>query len=154
MALRPGGAKAKGAEGERELALLLRGFAQQAGVTDLDLTRNLDQSRGGGHDLVGLEAYGMAVEVKRVETVDLNSWWRQAVRQAEAVQCTPVLAWRQNRQPWRFRVRAWVYPVNAELDIDLDLLQFRIWFIARLAHLPIGGRRATLGMQASEGSDE
>ena len=81
MALTPGGAKNKGSEGERELARLLVGWAgPQRG---LDLKRNLEQTRGGGHDLVGLEAYGMAVECKRVEQKNINSWWSQAVRQAK-----------------------------------------------------------------------
>lgn len=132
MPLAPGGAKSKGAEGERELAALLARIAGAAGVPDLQLTRNLEQTRSGGHDLLGLEDFGMAVEVKRVEVVDLKSWWRQATRQADAVQCTPVLAWRQNRKPWRFRVLAWVHPAPSPLSIDLELDQFSVWFIARL----------------------
>lgn len=129
--MRPGGAKAKGANGERELAALLTTMARQAGVA-LDLSRNLEQTRGGGHDLTGLESFDMAVEVKRVEAMAINSWWDQAVRQGKAAGCTPVLAWRQNRKPWRFRVRAWVYPAPSPLDIDLELGQFEAWFIAKL----------------------
>ena len=127
----PGGAKAKGAEGERELARLLVGWAgPQRG---LQLKRNLEQVRGCGHDLEGLEAYGMAVEVKRVEAKAINSWWAQAVRQAEqAGGLIPVLAWRQNRQPWRFRIRAWVHPAPVPLDIDLEADEFRKWFLAQL----------------------
>lgn len=134
MALVAGrGAKAKGATGERELATLLRGFALQVGVT-LELFRNLEQTRGGGHDLKGLEdEYKLAVEVKRRETVNVDAWWHQACRQATVVNCDPVLAWRQNRRPWAFRVRAWVYPCNAKpLDIDMDVAAFRTWFQARL----------------------
>lgn len=133
MPLRPGGAKAKGAAGERELAQLLTGWALLRGI-QIDLTRNLEQTRGGGHDLTGLERYGMAVEVKRVEANGLRQWWAQAVRQAEAVGgLTPVLAYRANRQPWRFRVREWVYPVTASpLDIDLECATFQSWFLARL----------------------
>lgn len=129
--LKPGGAKAKGAEGERELALLLVGMAARSGI-DIELSRNLEQTRSGGHDLVGLERYRLAVEVKRVEAIDLTSWWRQAVRQADAIQCTPVLAWRQNRKPWRFRVLAWVHPAPTPLVVDLEMESFRIWFCSRL----------------------
>jgi Holliday junction resolvase len=132
MALKPGGAKQKGADGERELANLLVGIAATVGVK-LDLNRNLEQTRGGGHDLVGLEIdYGLAVEVKRVEAMALNSWWAQAVRQAKVAGCDPVLAWRQNRQPWRFRIRGYVWPCGHELDIDLELAQFTVWFKSRL----------------------
>lgn len=131
-ALRPGGAKAKGADGERELASLLTGWAASSGVR-LDLSRNLEQTRSGGHDLMGLEEYGMAVEVKRVEAMNMNGWWKQATRQAIAAgNLTPVLAWRQNRKPWRFRVNAWVYPCTLALDIDLEEAQFRAWFISRI----------------------
>lgn len=132
MPLRPGGARHKGSAGERELAMLLKGWAQAEGV-ELDLSRNLEQTRKGGHDLVGLEAYGMAVEVKRVEGNGLRQWWAQAVAQANvAGGLTPVLAHRRNRQPWSFRVRAWVYPAASALDIDMDQAAFRDWFLARL----------------------
>lgn len=128
----PGGAKAKGANGERELAALLTSWA--AGFVELKLTRNLDQVRGGGHDLNGLEEhYGLAVEVKRVEQKAINSWWSQAVRQAEAAGCTPLLAWRQNRQPWRFRVRVHIWPCEKAIDADLEELEFRKWFLAHIS---------------------
>lgn len=120
--------RAKGASAERELADLLTRWAAEVGVT-LDLKRNLEQVRGGGHDLVGLEDYGMAVEVKRVEQLSLNAWWQQATRQAEAVGCLPVLAWRQNRKPWTFRIRAYVWPCKQPLALDLELPYFRVWFI-------------------------
>lgn len=132
MAATPGrGSKAKGASGERELASLLVGWAMSAGV-QLDLKRNLEQTRGGGHDLTGLEPYGLAVEVKRVETLAIPSWWRQAVRQAEAVDCAPVLAYRQNRKGWTFMVRAYVWPCNDRLDITMTADQFRAWFLSHL----------------------
>lgn len=130
--MKPAGAKAKGASGERELAALLTAWAAEIGM-EVQLKRNLEQVRGGGHDLVGLEAYGLATEVKRVESKAINTWWAQAVRQAkQAGGITPVLAWRQNRQPWRFRVQAWVWPAKKELVIDLEAAQFKVWFQARV----------------------
>lgn len=123
--------RAKGASAERELAELLTGWAATAGVK-LELKRNLEQVRGGGHDLVGLEQYGLAVEVKRVEQLALSTWWGQAVRQAEKVGCLPVLAWRQNRKPWRFRIRGYVWPCKSPLDLDLEASYFREWFIDQL----------------------
>ena len=123
--------RAKGASAERELAELLTAWAVEVGVV-LDLKRNLEQVRGGGHDLVGLEPYGMAVEVKRVEQLSIPAWWRQACQQAEAVGCTPVLAWRQNRKPWSFRIRAWLYPCSAQLDADLEASHFKNWYQAKI----------------------
>lgn len=123
--------KAKGANGERELAVLLTSWAGPE--FGLELQRNLEQTRGGGHDLVGLEPYGMAVECKRVEAKAINSWWAQAERQAkQAGGLIPVLAWRQNRQPWRFRIKAFVYPCPTTLAVDLEAEEFRPWFLAQL----------------------
>lgn len=119
-------------------------MASVHGIT-LDLSRNLEQTRGGGHDLCGLEDYGMAVEVKRVEAKALGTWWDQAVRQGEKVGCVPVLAWRQNRQPWRFRIRTWVWPANKPLDIDLERAQFAVWFIAKLQEQANGTKTANQG---------
>lgn len=130
--MKPGGGRAKGATGERELAAILTHWASQIGMAT-KLERNLEQARGGGHDLTGLECYGMAVEVKRVEALAIGSWWAQAVRQAKSAgDLIPVLAWRQNRKPWRFRVRTWVWPAKVLIDADLELDQFKPWFQAQL----------------------
>lgn len=131
MVLRAGGAKAKGASGERELADLLAYWARDAGVA-VQLTRNLEQTRGGGHDLCGLEDYGLAVEVKRVEALAVAQWWKQACRQADAAKCAPVLAYRQNRKAWTFMVRVWVYPSAGPLDVTMDANTFRAWYVAHL----------------------
>lgn len=120
----------KGANAERELADMLTTWAKSVGVT-LVLSRNLEQVRGGGYDLTGLEDYNLAVECKRCETLTVAAWWRQAVRQADKK--TPVLAWRQNRTPWRFKIRAWVYPCNKPVDIELDTDGFKDWFLAVIA---------------------
>lgn len=134
----PVNGKVKGAAAEREAAALLTLWAKQVGIT-VDLTRNLEQTRGGGHDLCGLEEYGMAVEVKRVENPNMTSFWAQAVRQAKAVNCIPVLMWRQNRKPWAFRIQAHVWPCHQSLAIDLDMTEFAKWYQAQLgaAHATI-----------------
>jgi len=129
--LGPRGAKAKGATAERELAAILTAWATAAGIP-IDLMRNLEQTRSGGHDLVGTEPYGIAIEVKRVEALAMPAWWRQATRQAAAANCAPVLAWRQNRKPWRFRVLAFVWPCNEPLVLDMDAVEFRKWFLSKL----------------------
>ena len=83
----------KGADGERELARLLR---EHLGA---DVVRNLMQSRQGGADLLGLD--GWAVEVKRAARPRLAEWWLQTCRQAEATGQRPALFYRLDRQPWR-----------------------------------------------------
>lgn len=127
-------AKRKGANGEREAAkLLVEWIAPVYQSLDLDpptLERNLMQSRMGGFDLVGLE--WLALEVKRQENVSLPAWWRQTLRQANTEQ-VPFLLWRQNRTPWKARVRIscahgrgerWALDV---LDVDLDADRARDW---------------------------
>ncbi len=84
----------KGADAERELLKLL---GDELGIV---LQRNITQTREGGADC--LELRGFAIEVKRCERLSRPAWWRQAVRQAEALGVEPVLAFRQSRQPWRF----------------------------------------------------
>jgi len=81
----------KGQRGEREVCKLL---AEKLGG---EFKRNLMQTAEGGYDVIGLE--GCALEVKRCETLSINSWWDQAKEQAE-VNAWPVLFYRKSRQPW------------------------------------------------------
>lgn len=65
--------------------------------------RNLEQTRGGGYDLVGFEPF--AFEIKRTERPDLRGFWLQAVTQC-GEHDIPVVMYRKNRQPWRFLISA------------------------------------------------
>ncbi len=87
----------KGQVGERELLKLL---GEELGI---ELRRNLLQTRESGADCLGIR--GFAVEVKRCERLCLPAWWRQAVKQGEMHNAEPMLAFRQNRQPWRFLIK-------------------------------------------------
>jgi Holliday junction resolvase len=97
--------RAKGAGAEREFAKLV---FEHLGV---ELVRNLEQSRGGGHDLiakgedpVSVALNAFAIEVKRYATITpaiLEGFWDQAERQAERAAKIPVLAYRVDRQEWR-----------------------------------------------------
>ena len=80
----------KGAEGERELAALLRdyGFATKRGGS---------LSFGEVPDLTGLP--GVHIECKRVERLNVPEAINQAVRDA-AEGSLPVLAHRRNREKW------------------------------------------------------
>ena len=82
----------KGADGERELAALLRehGF---------DIQRGGSLSFGEIPDLTGLP--GIHIEVKRVERLNLGEAMVQAVRDAERFHDgAPTVFHRRNRQPW------------------------------------------------------
>lgn len=87
----------KGAEGERELAALLReqGFRIQRGGS---------LSFGTAPDLVGLP--GVHMEVKRVERLNLSQAMAQAVRDSERFQDgAPAVFHRRNREPWLVTMR-------------------------------------------------
>lgn len=142
----------KGASGERELADLLRSWGGEVGV-QLDLKRNLEQVRGGGHDLDGVP--GLAIECKRVEQLAVATWWKQAVRQAQTIGGIPLLCYRQNRKPWRFMVRAPVTFLDSTgaaastrwLDLDMDQEQGRLWYQGYLLARGLGATGAALGGQ-------
>jgi hypothetical protein len=86
----------KGQVYERELFALL---SKELGSC---VRRNVDQARNGGADCI--EVPGWAIEVKRHESGFRAEWWEQALAQAEAADCSPALAYRASRQPWRVRV--------------------------------------------------
>ncbi|MEX0385846.1 putative PDDEXK endonuclease [Spiribacter onubensis] len=95
----------KGASGEREIASLL---GQYLGA---EVVRNLEQTRSGGHDLLGIEPF--ALEVKRCERVTIPVWWRQACEQIGPDQ-VPVVAYRQSRKPWVF-----ILPLRFVIDQEI-----------------------------------
>lgn len=87
----------KGKAGEREVVKLLRELFDGYGFT---IERNLlSQARSGGMDIIGIP--GLAIEVKRAETLRLAEWFEQTQEQARRVNARPVLFFRQSRQPWR-----------------------------------------------------
>ena len=90
--------RAKGKSGEREIVLLLRKF-------NIDVSRNLMQTREGGCDLLtdGTPLEDYAIEIKRSKswTNALNqSWRKQAVIQAKRLEKKALLLWRQDRGAW------------------------------------------------------
>lgn len=96
----------KGANGERELATELNTainvVKMQLGLpitADPIVQRNQNQSAVGGCDLVG--TFGFAIEVKRQEQLNINTWWAQCLKSAEDLSEVPVLIFRQNGKKWR-----------------------------------------------------
>lgn len=96
--------RAKGASAERELIAML---TDELGETlTAPLKRNLEQTRAGGHDIVGLD--GWAIEVKRYKRLkegEIKAFWGQALDQAERIAQRPVLAYREDLCSWRVRIR-------------------------------------------------
>lgn len=104
----------KGASGEREL---IREIELETGIR---LERNLLQSFGGGHDLIGLDYW--AIECKRYASIsyaDKAAFWAQAVQQAKRVDKEPAVCFRADRSPWRVLV---AYPLHREI---FDIEDFR-----------------------------
>ena len=107
--------RAKGAAGEREFCKALSEHLGDALVEPLK--RNLEQTRNGGHDILGLE--GWALEIKRYKVVkesDVTKFWEQAVEQAKRVGAAPVLAYREDFRSWRVRI-PWGFAMQ---DMDWD----------------------------------
>lgn len=87
----------KGADGERELAAILR----EHGYT---MTRGGSLSFGELPDLSGLP--GIHIEVKRVERLNIMEAMEQAVRDSEDfLDGAPTVFHRRNRSPWLVTMR-------------------------------------------------
>ena len=108
----------KGARAEVELANLL---TERLGVV---VKRRLGQERDGGADIHVGEA---RIQAKRDERPALAAWWRQATD--DASDGVPVLAWRQSRRPWTFRVplSALLPDADEGLTCDMGIDAFE-WF--------------------------
>ena len=94
--------------------------------------RNQNQSAVGGQDLVG--TLGFAIEVKRQEQLNINTWWRQCIASAKTLGEDPVLLFRQNHQKWRCLMLAEVRTndsVRMTLRVEIDYQDFLALFQAR-----------------------
>lgn len=131
--------RSKGQRGEREVAFLLNSVvtrvSMELGVDLRPFTRNLVQTRNGGHDLVGQD--WIAIEVKWYNEIKshLPRWWEQTLRQAEAVNAEPVLIYKANGSRWFVRMwaRLEIEPgrrLRVTADISMD--DFIAWFERRL----------------------
>lgn len=133
-------ARAKGATGEREVVHLLNGIIQRvvdsqewsADVVKVAMSciqRNQQQSAVGGQDLNGV--FGMSVEIKRVEQINVEKWWEQCVSQAGRNAEHPVLLYRKNHQPWRC-VTLGHAPLPggrlSSLRVQFEEQPFTVWF--------------------------
>lgn len=119
----PGGNRNKGHDGEREIVKLLQPIVEMV-LGEKRLVRNLQQSRQGGHDICGLEF--LAIEVKRCETLEIEKWWKQTLKQAEmAGGSIPVLVYRQNRGKWNVMMFGRIGEMQCRVQIDMTM--FGLW---------------------------
>jgi len=128
----------KGKSAEREVRDIIQGIVdyvfKEKGVVAPVVKRNLMQSMEGGHDLVGTP--GIAVEVKRCETLQLDKWWIQAVNQGLRIKAIPVLFYRKSHAQWRIRM---VGSLNAGKTqtpalVDIDTATFLEWYTEYLGY--------------------
>lgn len=124
-------ARNKGKVAEREVRDILQPIVDsvfnQRGYVPPQLKRNLMQAAGGGHDLVGIP--GVAIEVKRQETLHVGMWWQQALEQAAKENAVPVLIYRKSWTPWKVRMNAKLHSGKVPIDVvaDLELEKFLVW---------------------------
>jgi hypothetical protein len=130
----------KGAEGERQAYKMMNEIvcavmqelefpADQIEAARKGIQRNQNQTAVGGCDLTN--TYGIAFEIKRQETLSVPAWWRQTCTSAERNNEMPVLMYRQNNKPWRFRTYGWVNLPGGRhrmAEVEFDEATFKGWF--------------------------
>lgn len=136
--------RAKGAQAERSFIKELSEYLGDA-LTE-PMKRNLEQTRKGGHDIVGLD--GFAIEIKRYKRIkegDIVKFWAQAVDQAKRVDAEPVLAYREDFCSWRVRI-PWGFMMDEDWDEDVDFtLELSLKAFATLVR-----ERILSGLQSNE----
>lgn len=104
----------KGANGERELANLLRSHGIEAQRT-APLQAGKDSTDA---DVLAFD--GIFLEVKRRERLEMEAWCKEA--ESVAGERIPVVAWRRNNQPWRVSLplTSFIELYHQANDLDID----------------------------------
>jgi len=118
-------ANSKGKRGEREAIKVLQPVIDKVfGDRGLEiplLFRNQNQSALGGYDIDGID--WLALEIKRQETLNINQWWKQIVKQASVDQ-VPVLMYRQNNKKWKVQMYGYLdcngKRVKTKVEISIE----------------------------------
>lgn len=139
----------KGKQGEREVAALLnpiihevrREFGQSEEVImnpHNQVTRNYSQSAHGGNDLVN--TFGLSIEVKRQEALNVNTWWKQTVRAAKVAGHDPVLMYRKNNDRWHVMMMVDLpMTIGKKVRAEILVSDFLEWFKWRVrVHMKVG----------------
>ena len=93
MASRGRGARAKGANFERELARKIRD------IINIPAERGLAQTRGGGEEVADVHMDHIHVEAKRHKRCNIKAALRQAISDSENKEKLPVAITKDDRQP-------------------------------------------------------
>ena len=113
--------RGKGAEGERSFCRWLQETLKLQKTPE----RNLDQVRNGGADIN--EVAPFMFEVKRCEALAKRDWWVQIKKASNTVPGSiPVVAYRQNRKPWKFLISAQFIGLEKGF-IQLEEVEFAKW---------------------------
>lgn len=126
----------KGKRGEQEAVKVLQPTVDKVyearGLEPVRLYRNKNQSDQGGFDVDGID--WMALEIKRQENLNLNNWWKQAVRQASVDQ-VPVLMYRQNNKKWRVQMYGYLDcgGKRVKTRVDISIEAFLVYFETKLS---------------------
>jgi len=113
--------RGKGAGGEREFCKWLQETLNLQKTPE----RNLDQVRNGGSDIN--EVAPFMFEVKRCEALAKRDWWVQVKKAANTVPGSiPVVAYRQNRKPWKFLISAQFIGLEKGF-VQLEEVEFTQW---------------------------
>lgn len=138
----------KGKTGEREIVTLLNVVLEEIIAEQLvpeakiDLLRrivqrNQNQSAVGGSDI---NIFGLAIEVKRQETLSIEEWWRQACKSAATNNDVAVLIYRQNRKQWYVVIDGYLAvpggltSVRAQINLPDFLRWFKQWAKEQIAN--------------------
>ena len=126
----------KGKAGEKEFCKWLQ---KNLGL-EYEPERNYNQSSSGSADIISVD--GWCFEVKRRETLDLDSWWWQVAVASKKKDRRgrnlgePVVAFRQNRKPWEFLVSA------AAIGLETGYIRMKEDVFIRYAKLAMKGHYA------------
>lgn len=128
--------RAKGQNGEREIVDALEPIVQrllrEGGYPIPDkpvIQRNQNQSAVGGSDLSN--TFGMAIEIKRQESLSVNTWWAQTLKAAQTLGEHPVLLYRQNGKKWKCVTLVWVQlPGGTHKQVRAEFIweEFLAWW--------------------------
>jgi hypothetical protein len=131
-------ASQKGKRGEREVVKLLQPVVDKVfsarGLEPPTLFRNKNQSFQGGYDIDGID--WLALEVKRQETLNINAWWKQSVRQASKEQ-VPVLIYKQNHKPWKVQMFGYLQceQLRVKTKVEISCDAFLVYFETKMAEI-------------------
>ena len=123
----------KGYSGEMEALAILKNIivkvAADNGLRMIDevpvIERNRFQTESGGSDIKN--PFGLAIEIKRCETLTIGVWWKQVCLAAKRSGTVPLLLYRQSRQQWRARTIVDT-PQCGQLVVTMDEADFYLWF--------------------------